>query len=174
MKKILFISGIFVLGFLGQSCRAPRQVVAAPAPVIIEKERVISKSFDATWQNVIELLATYNMPIKNLDKNSGFISTEYKLISGNPAQYASFTGASSNFAGKVELTNHGGNLNVLLKRISADTTKVTVNCFYSCNRNKYKYAGLLSTTYILESSQKVDAETTGNLEKAILDYLSAK
>ncbi|UEG49848.1 hypothetical protein LK994_14500 [Ferruginibacter lapsinanis] len=175
MKKIFLIPATLFLIFLVQSCSAPKHTVTAPvAPRIIEKERIINKSFESIWQSTIELLATYNMPIKNLDKASGFISTEYKQITGVPSQYASCTGASSTFMGKVELTNHGGNLNVMLKRISDDSTKVTVNCFYSCMKNKYKYANILSTTYVLESTERIDCETTGLLERAILDYVSSK
>lgn len=157
------------------SCATSKYVApAAPVVHIIEKERIINKPFDAAWQSIIELLATYNMPIKNLDKNSGFISTDYKLITGDVSQYMICEGASSTFSGKVELTNHGGNLNVLLKKVNEDSTKVTVNTFYSCTANKYKYANLISTTYILVSSTKVDCISTGNLEKAIFDYISSK
>lgn len=175
MKKILLMPVIFIVIFLIQSCGTTKQtVVVSSAPRIIEKERIINKSFESIWQNTIELLATYNMPIKNLDKASGFISTEYKLITGTPSQYASCFGANSTFMGKVELTNHGGNLNIMLKRISDDSTKVTVNCFYSCMKNKYKYANILSSTYVLESTERIDCETTGLLERAILDYVSSK
>jgi len=155
-------------------CSAPRQVVEAPAPRVVEKERTINKPFDAVWGSAIELLATYNMPIKNLDKNSGFISTEYKLITGNVSDYMICEGANSTFTGKVEMANQGGNLNLLLRKVSEDSTKVTVNVFYSCNANKYRYENLLSTNYILQSSTKIDCQSTGTLEKAILDYVSGK
>jgi hypothetical protein len=114
------------------------------------------------------------MPIKNLDKSSGFISTDYKLVTGVISQYMVCQGASSTFGGKVELTNHGGNLNVLVKKITEDSTKVTVNTFYSCTANKYRYASLISTTYVLESSTRIDCNSTGILEKAIFDYISGK
>jgi len=175
MKKTILIPIIFLSLFLILSCSTSKYV--APAPVVIqvvEKERIINKSFDAVWQSTIELLATYNMPIKNLDKSSGFISTDYKIISGDVSQYMYCEGASSTFSGKVELTNHGGNLNVLLKKINEDSTKVSVNTFYSCIANKYKYQSLLSTVYVLESSTRIDCTSTGNLEKAIFDYMSSK
>jgi len=72
------------------------------------------------------------------------------------------------------MANQGGNLNLLLRKVSEDSTKVTVNVFYSCNANKYRYENLLSTNYILESSTKIDCQSTGTLEKAILDYVSGK
>ena len=118
------------------------------------------------------LLAVYNMPIKNLDKNSGFIATEYKLITGDVAQYMYSPKGSSSFRGKVESANHGGNMNILMRKITDNSTKVNINGFYSCLVNKYRYASLLSTEYILESSTRTDCESTGILEKAIFDHLS--
>jgi len=177
MKKINLVPITLLLIFLIQSCGSAKRIATVPVvPVVrvVEKERNINKSFDAIWQSTIELLAIYNMPIKNLDKSSGFISTDYKLISGNVSQYMNCVGANSTFSGKVELTNHGGNLNVLLKKINADSTKVSVNAFYSCIANKYKYANLLSTVYVFESSTKIDCTSSGDLEKAILDYISIK
>jgi uncharacterized lipoprotein len=175
MKKLISFPIIFLSLFLILSCTASKNVApAAPVVYTVEKDRIINKPLDAVWQSIIELLATYNMPIKNLDKNSGFISTDYKLVTGEVSQYMICGGASSTFSGKVELTNHGGNLNVLVKKITDDSTKVTVNTFYSCTANKYRYASLISTTYVLESSSKIDCISSGILEKAIFDYISSK
>jgi len=90
MKRIIFIPVIFFLSMWIQSCGPMQEATTvqntAPVERVIEKERIINKPFDEVWQNIIELLAVYNMPIKNLDKNSGFIATEYKLITGVGAQ----------------------------------------------------------------------------------------
>jgi hypothetical protein len=172
MRKSILIPIIFLSLFLILSCSSSKYAAPAVQVVqVVERERIINKSFDEVWQSTIELLATYNMPIKNLDKSSGFISTDYKLVTGEVSQYMRCEGASSTFSGKVELTNHGGNLNVLLKKINEDSTKVSINTFYSCMSNKYKYANLISTTYVLESSTRIDCTSTGNLEKAIFDYI---
>jgi hypothetical protein len=175
MRKQIPYLIIFLTISLIFSCVSTKHV-PPPAPVVrvIEKERNISKPYDAVWQRIIELLATYNMPIKNLDKSSGFISTDYKLVTGTVSDYMICEGAVSNFSGKVELINHGGNLNVLIRKISEDSTKVTVNTFYSSTANKYRYENLISTKYVLESSTKIDCTSTGNLEKAIFEYISGK
>lgn len=175
MKTIIFTPVVFLfVFFIIQGCGTPKKAVTATVVQVVERERTVNRPFEAVWQSTIELLATYNMPIKNLDKTSGFISTDYKLITGNPLQYMYCAGANSTFTGKVEMTSQGGNLNVLLRKISDDSTKVSVNVFYSCMSNKYRYASLISTTYVLESSTRIDCTSTGNLEKAILDYLSTK
>ena len=173
MNKIMLISVILLCCMVMQSCIAVQNAPAEPVRVVVERERIIEKPFDVVWEKILELLATYNMPIKNIDRSSGFIATDYKLITGDPAQYMYCTGASSTFSGKVELTNHGANLNVLLKKITDTSTKVTLNLFYSCLANKYRYAGFFSTEYVLESSTRIDCSSTGNLEKAVFIYLSA-
>lgn len=165
--KLFFLISCVLL----MSCSTPKPVVTAPVERIIEREKVIDKPFETIWQNTIELLATYNMPIKNLDKTSGFIASDYKLVTEDPRIYMDCVGASSNFSGKVELVNHGGNLNILIKKITEDSTKVTVNCFWGCTANKYRYENLLSTKYIFVSGNRQDCPTSGTLEKAFFEYL---
>lgn len=167
LKLFLFTSSVLFLG-----CSTPKAVVTAPVELIIEKERIINKPFETVWQSTIELLATYNMPIKNLDRASGFIASDYKLVTSDYRQYMICEGASSTFSGKVELANPGGNLNILIKKISEESTKVTINCFWGCVANRYRYASLISTEYVFVSSDRQDCRTSGNLEKAFLDYLS--
>jgi hypothetical protein len=119
MRKAILIPSIILSIFLFLGCASSKNVAPAePVVYVVEKDRIINKPFEAIWQSIIELLATYNMPIKNLDKSSGFISTEYKLVTGEVSQYMICEGASSTFSGKVELTNQGGNLNVLVKKIT--------------------------------------------------------
>ena len=152
------------------SCSAPEYI--KPNTYIVEKDRVINKSFDTVWQSTVEWFATHNTPIKNIDKNSGLISTEYSLSIGEAVQYMDCGSGESNFNGKVELVNHTGNFNVLIKKIDEHSTKVNINVFFGCTVNKYRYENVISTDYVLESSTRTSCTSTGKLEKAILNYLS--
>lgn len=167
--KHLIIIAILGLTFTS-GCRTVVYVPVDNTPIVIEKTRIIPKTFDVVWSKTIELFANYNYPIKNLDKTSGFISSDYKAITGS-YQYCTCAGARSDFNGKVEIINRGGNMNMLLKSISSDSTQVTVNLFYSATRNEYKYESLLSTNYVLVSSTRIDCESTGLAEGAIFEYL---
>ena len=171
MGTTIFKSFILINIILLISCKATQQaVVTAPVERIIEKERVINKPFETIWQSAIELLATYNMPIKNLDKTSGFIASDYKLITGDPNNYMNCgVGRVKMTFGKMDRTDHGGNVNLVIKRITDDSTKVTVNAFYNCTENQYQNS---SRGYFLNSSYKIECNTTGTLEKAFLDYLA--
>ncbi|MBY0481968.1 MAG: hypothetical protein K2Q21_11470 [Chitinophagaceae bacterium] len=173
MKYSSLQSVVFLFFFMVLSCAPAKRVVVQQAPRVIEKERIISKSFDAVWQTSIEWFATHNTPIKNLDKSSGLISTEYSVSIGEAQRYMQCGAGSSTFSGKVEMSNYTGNFNVLIKKLGDNSTKISVNVFFGCTINKYRYKSLISTEYILESSTRTNCVSTGTLEKEILDYIEA-
>jgi hypothetical protein len=80
---------------------------------------------------------------------------------------------NSTFSGKVEVGNYTGNFNVLVKKLTDNSTKISVNVFFGCTVNKFKYKNILSSEYVLESSTRVNCTSTGLLEKEILNYLEA-
>jgi uncharacterized lipoprotein len=167
----LLTAALFYLILVG--CSQPKQVTVQEVPRVIEKERVISKPFDAVWQTSIEWFATHNTPIKNLDRASGLISTEYSVSIGDAYRYMSCASGNSTFSGKVEVGNYTGNFNVLVKKLADNSTKISVNVFFGCTVNKFKYKNILSSEYVLESSTRVNCTSTGLLEKEILNYLEA-
>ena len=164
MSSIVFL--------LMAGCTAPEYVKPEVRPIV--KEGVIQKSYDTVWQSAVEWFATHNTPIKNLDKSSGLISTEYSLSLEDAALYMNCGSGESNFNGKVELVNHTGNFNVLLKKIDDHSTKVSINAFFGCTVNRYRYENVLSTDYVLESSTRTTCSSTGAIEKSILDYLAGR
>lgn len=162
---------LLVSVFVALGCTPPKHIVQR-ATYEVEKERVINKPFDAVWQSTVEWFATRNTPIKNIDKSSGLISTEYGLSVDEAAQYMDSGYGESNFQGKVEVVNHRGNFNVLIKKINETSTKVDINAFFNCTVNRYRYENLFSTNYVLESSIPTKCVSTGALEKELLNYLS--
>jgi len=168
--SISLLSSLVFLLLAG--CAAPEYVKPEARPII--KESVIHKSYDTVWQNTVEWFATHNTPIKNIDKTSGLISTEYSLSLEDAALYMNCGSGESNFNGKVELVNHTGNFNVLLKKIDDHSTRVSINAFFGCTVNRYRYENVLSTDYVLESSTRTSCSSTGNLEKSILEYLAGR
>lgn len=165
--RVLFLSILFF------ACAPAKKVVVQQAPRIIEKERILSKPFDAVWQTSIEWFATHNTPIKNLDRSSGLISTEYSVSIGDALKYMQCGSGNSTFTGKTEMSNYTGNFNVLIKKLSDNSTEVNVNVFFGCTVNKYRYKSLISTEYVLESSTRINCNSNGALEKEILDYIEA-
>ena len=183
MKNSSKIICVFFILFVLLSCSAPKKSVVQQAPSVIEKERVISKPFDAVWQTSIEWFATHNTPIKNLDKSSGLISTEYSVSIGDAVKYMQCGSGGSVVSGKggttvsgnVQLTNYTGNFNVLIKKLSDNSTKINVNVFFGCTENKYKEQLhlFMANETILVSSTRINCTSTGALEKEILNYIEA-
>lgn len=174
MKKlILGLAGLAVLvsGLTHLSCAQPRHI-APRVQYDVEKERVISKTFETVWQSAVEWFAMRNTPIKNIDKTSGFISTEYGLSVEEAAKYMDSGYGESNFQGHVAVVNHRGNFNVLIKKVDENSTRVSVNAFFNCTVNRYRYENILSTNLVLESSTPQKSDSTGALEKELLNYLS--
>ncbi len=174
MKSSSKIIGVLFLVFVTVSCSAPKKtVVQQAAPRVIQKDRIISRPFDAVWQTAIEWFATHNTPIKNLDKSSGLISTEYSVSIGDALKYMEC--ARSSVSKSVQLTNYTGNFNVIIKKLADNSTKINVNVFFGCTQNIYKEQLHLfipnETTLI--SSARINCSSTGTLEKEILDYLEA-
>jgi len=169
MLKAAILCTVVAITFVG-GCGAPVQ--NTPVVYQVEKERVFKKPFDAVWQSAVEWFATHNTPIKNIDKDSGLISTEYNLSMAEAMTYID-CGASNthDFSGKVELEKPIGNFNLLITKLDDFSTKASVNVFFTCTVNRYRYENLLSSNYILVSSVKVDCVSKGTLEKTIMDSM---
>lgn len=161
------VIGVAALTVVG--CARP--VYTTPVVYSVETERIIDKPFDAVWQSAVEWFATHNTPIKNIDKASGLISTEYSLSMEEATAHMDCGSGDSSFMGKVELENPSGNFNIVIKRQDELSTQVKVNVFFTCTVNKYRYENLLSTNYVLLSSEKQDCKSKGTLEKDILDHV---
>lgn len=163
---VILCSSVFLI-----SCVTPPVAQPAPTPVVIEKERVIKKPYNAVWQRAVEWFATHNTPIKNIDKDSGLLTTEYKLLSWEHMDCR--TGRNPN-AVKVEITNPTGNFNVLVRKVDATSTKISVNAFFQANLVFYRYENIFSNIPIFWYNESTDCSSTGVLEKQIMDYVSAK
>lgn len=138
-----------------------------PKTYDFEKERVISKPFDETWGEIIEWFASYGSPIKNMDKNSGFIATEFNLSVSNSEDYFDCGQAGANISTFQKFENPIGNFNILVKKIDDARTKIVVNTFFSVTVNYYQHINMK-----FEKSEKINCNSTGVLEKELLDYIS--
>ncbi len=147
----------------------PPQAPAAP----IQREVVIDAPLDVVWQHAVEWFAKNDMPIKNLDKVSGLIATDHDM-SIDKASQLMFCGTSGpNSEGKTEHVAHRGNFNLVLREQEGGRTKASVNSFFSCTENTYKYVAILSTDMQLASTVRKDCISTGRVEKQLLGHLSS-
>ncbi len=135
-----------------------------PREYDFQTEMIYSKSFDVIWNKTVEWFAKQGTPIKNMDKESGFISTEYSLSAGKYAHYVDCGIAGKSPLGKQVIKNPTGNFNVLIKEQPDGKTSVNINCFFQ------------ATSLIIIAGEnpvieKIDCASTGALEREIFEYL---
>lgn len=145
---IILVSVLFIFG-----CGTPPKVYK------VDKARTINKTYDNTWAKIVRWFSENNSPIKNMDKSSGFISSEYNLRVDGGTTYADC--GSPEFA-----IRHGdtkGNFSIILEKAGDSVTKVTTNIFFKVERYNINTGGFVGQS---------DCNSTGVLEKELLDYIS--
>ena len=165
---IIFVLLIFLNGCTGSS---PKYKEATQENII--KERIVNKSYDVVWQNVVDWFAYHNSPIKTLDKSSGLIASEYNLSVEEANRYLN---CGKSIKGQVDIygfevtklkfENQIGNFNVLIKKLGEDSTKIVINFFAKSDLNQYDDDGRLVFT------QKVTCYSMGTLENQIFKAIS--
>jgi hypothetical protein len=161
-KPLIFLSLIFICisSIILSSCAT--NSYQPPRARIIETKFTINKNYDNTWQGLVNWFASHNSPIKNIDKSSGLITTEYNLSVQDQARYLDCGVLESGTLQSARFGESFGNFNILVAKIDDNSTKVTINCFFKTIINQYNLKGELIFT------EKVDCNSTGVLEKEII------
>lgn len=115
----------------------------APVPPAPRSAMPVRASFDRTWSSVIDVFASKNIPIRTLDRSSGFIATDQLsvpiLIGGKPHPWADCGKAS--IGGYFPPTNATYNIRVK-GDASSSNVLVTVLWRYSPATSNSPFGGL--------------------------------
>ncbi len=133
---------------------------ATPAQTFqYDNTRMIKADFDEVWGRTINVLASNNLPIKTLEKDSGIIVAENELVSVRSM------GESASCPTNFMVTPYGGvmNYNVFVRKVDAETTSVAVNTAYRMN---YRDMNNAIVSEVCNSN--------GNVEKKLLNAISGK
>lgn len=151
MKIKSIIMAVALLPFAG--CVTPAQSFQ------YDNSRQVDASFDETWERTINVLASNNLPIKTLEKDSGIVVAENELVS------AASMGESASCPTSLLLTPIGGamNYNILVRRGDAGTSNVTINTRYQMNYRDTN--GAISTDL---------CNSNGNVERKLLNAISGR
>lgn len=129
-----------------------------PRPAPRDASRV-SASMGQTWDAVIDLFATRNIPIRTIERASGLIVTDALRVGEEGTAYAN----CGTMGGKV-LTADRATYNVLVR---GDSTEATVRTTVLWSRAEEPSAAECASTYIweraLETDVKARAERQGRL-----------
>ena len=120
MKKPVCVS-ILILVLMAFNACAP---LPRTAPAVIDSSASIDKPFDAVWASLIEYLSSRQIQIKTINKESGFLDTEFMLLPSHVVADYAWTGQRL-----PSLLHDRGRIkaNVFLKKVSDSQTSVTVN-----------------------------------------------
>lgn len=121
-----------------------------PKQLNVERSKVSSQSFDATWQNLVTGIAAANLPIKTIAKDSGLIVLEQSGFN--------MADADCGKPGVAVVLGRRANVNIQVQR--EPTVRVTVNARFVQGRRV-----LDGPTYVVECA------TTGNLEQFFLNMI---
>ena len=148
--------GLFCLFFI--SC------ATAPAPRQIVKAFTIEASFDEIWQAVIESFADMNLPIMNIEKDSGLITTDWEIYPRGKAGnvYCDCGGLGLN----VEIERRG-RFNVFVKRLTENSCELKVNCIYNQTIQPAMAKGSTGIT-------RRNCVSTGKLEAEMFELVKSK
>lgn len=133
-----------------------------PKEYHFDKSKIINKSYDEVWTKVIKWFAENNTPIKTMEKVSGFIATEYQL-STNSSTDCLDCGTKGFYQ---IFKSYTGNFNIHLEKISDTQTKITISTFFKANIET------INAISGQKSSSQIDCNSTGVLEKSLLNSLS--
>jgi len=150
MKTKIFVFGLICFYLI--SC--------ATAPKIrqIMNSFPIEESYDPVWSALIETFAELQLPIQNMEKDSGLIITDWIEFTGQSNEdYCDCGGLGIN----IEI-NRLGKFNVFVKKITENSCQITVNCQYQ------------QTISFGDNISKRKCISTGNLEREIFDLIKEK
>ena len=153
MKKLINITALALSVITLAACATSTKAVQTN----FEKTRTVSKSFDKTWESVVEGFANANIGIETLEKDSGLIVAS--SLYTNESDMEEF--ASCDKPGLLT-TPTGGNAkyNVFVRKESALSTIVQVNTVFTQTLIDYNRIPQTSTCY-----------SKGTLEAIILDRI---
>lgn len=159
MKRNLLL--VFLFGVLLAGCSAYKP----PKVYQINNDRIIDKPIEQVWEKFIEYFTLSGTPIKNMDKNLGFISTETNLSVNDYSGYSDCGTAGNMVLAKQEITNPKGHFNIMIKENPGGGTRVVIKTFFTATSVVYNY---MSKS---ESSWGLECNSTGKLEERLFRYL---
>jgi hypothetical protein len=150
--KIKYFIPIFICLFLWNCA-------IAPAPREIMKSFPIEKPYDRVWSAVIETFAELQLPIQNMEKDSGLIITDWIDFTGQKNEdYCDCGGLGINTE-----VRRSGKLNVFVKKINENSCEIQVNTMFE---QMIRFGDTAPT--------KRNCVSTGNLEAEMFRLIKEK
>lgn len=135
---------------IGIICAIAAGCAAAPKARVIQDAFPIEGEYDKVWAAVVETFAELQIPIDNMEKDSGLITTDWIDFSGQTNEDYCDCGS----LGINTEVNRTGRFNVFVRKVSEKSCEMRVNTMYE-QRFRFGNGPLYKRTCV----------STGNLEK---------
>jgi hypothetical protein len=149
MRKCIAIVGLFI--FLFSGC------ATAPKPRTIVNAFDYQNDYDAVWSATVETFAELNLPIDNMEKDSGLITTDWIDFTGSGNEAYCDCGG----LGLAIENSRQGKFNVFVKQAGTGSS-VKVNCMYQ------------QTASLGDTRANRNCLSTGGLEARIAESIREK
>jgi hypothetical protein len=137
-------------------CQVSRQALQAP----VERTRTYNAPFDLVWTAMVKVLADDGYPFKIMEKASGVLQTDNRIMSEDDA-YALSTTKKQAFGFQFR----GGiiNLKFFVESVDSVTTRVQITPYMEATFFVYKVVANVNEVHQLESN--------GVLEQSLFDRI---
>jgi len=152
MKTKVFV--LFCLIFYLSGC------ATVPEPREIVSSFPVNKPMEAVWQAVIETFAELNLPILNMEKVSGLITTDWISFRGQKDEVGYCSCGKARFP--LSEVDRQGKFNVYVKKINDDSCEMKVNSVFE------------KTAAYENTIEKSTCVSTGKLEAEIYRLVNNK
>ncbi|MHA1331777.1 MAG: hypothetical protein ACTSR2_11940 [Candidatus Hodarchaeales archaeon] len=150
MKLKVLLLGLLCIFFLG--------CATAPPPRQIQNIFTVEADFDKVWTALIDTFADLQVPIENMEKDSGLIITDWIDITGQTNEDYCDCGGLGIFSEVARL----GKFNVFVKKLTENSCELRVNCQFQ------------QTIEFGEERSARRCVSTGNLEAEIYRIIDSK
>ena len=132
-----------------------------PEPLNVKNSVILDRSYEETWTQLVEYFASRMLTIKTIDKDSGFLDSDYMGLDINNLTDYVWTGDrlpnAIQYTGRIKA-------NIFVKRLSSQKTSVTINVFCQVYQQPVPSLG--------SPEQYINAKSTGKFESEIITYLT--
>lgn len=145
-------------------CLAIAACASAPVARQIQNSFPVDKPFEAVWTAVIETFAELNLPILNMEKASGLITTDWISFKGQRDGVGNCSCGKAGYPFAEQ--DRRGKFNVFIKKITDDACEMRVSAiFEQLSMDVWTNSGNTRTRPCV---------STGMLEREVYDRVAGK
>ncbi len=131
LKQTLFVFlNIGIISMVGCSAYSP------PRTYHVMRSKEYKITFEEAWSRMVRWFALSRISIKNMDKESGFISSEHNMNTGDTL-YCDCGSTKMTATSDASISDITTYMNVLLEKVDSSRTRITVTTKFDATINQW-------------------------------------